>query len=263
MYPNEIHWDGKTENSWTERVSEMDAVVHATGYGLEHWPWTAAQKRRFHESRVIPGRLLAAAVVNARPRPKVFLQISGINHYGLMGATAADEATPAATDFLAELTVDWEGATEPVERAGVRRIVARSAVILGARGGLLSLMALPVRLFLGGRLGDGKQAFCWIHEADHKAALQFLLVSEDAAGAYNLIAPTQTSNQHFMKALAAELHRPCWLPMPAFLLHGLLGEMSVLVVAGRFARPRRLLEMGFNFQFPAIEGALQDLFHWT
>ena len=189
QHANEIQWDGRSAGGWANRLAEIDAVVHVTGYGLEHWPWTAAQKRRFVESRVVPGALLASAIENSVRRPKVFIQTSGTNYYGLRGEGVADESSPPADDFLARLAVEWEAATRRIEQLGVRRVVARSAVVLAARGGLFPLMALPVRLMIGGPMGNGRQAMPWIHIDDEVAALQFLIENERAAGAFNLIAP--------------------------------------------------------------------------
>jgi len=255
-----IHWDGKTVDGWGNLVNEIDAVVNLTGYGLEHWPWTKRQKQKFVDSRVLPGLALVSAIQNASRRPKVFLQSSGINRYGLHGEGIADESTPAAEDFLAQLTVKWEDATQPVEDFGVRRVIARSAVVISRRGGLLPLMALPLRMFFGGKLGSGTQAMPWIHLADEVRALRFLLENDDARGAYNLIAPTPTSNAEFMRAIAKALHRPYWFHVPKFLLKLVLGEMSVLITEGRYSQPRHLLEQGFQFNFPRIEDALGNIF---
>src|ERR1700690_72796 len=194
----------------------MDAVVNMTGYGLEHWPWTKSQKKHFHDSRVLPGHALVSAIKVSSHRPGTFLQISGINYYGAHGDTIANEWTSPASDYLAQLTVQWEAATQPVEELGVRYVVARSAVVLDANGGLFPLMALPVRLFVGGRLGSGDQAVPWIHIADQVGALRFLLENEQGRGVFNLISPTPTSNEEFMRAIASALHRPHWFPTPAF-----------------------------------------------
>ncbi len=257
---NQIHWDGKTTAGWGYLVDEMDAVVNLTGYGLEHWPWTKGQKQKFEDSRLLPGRALVAAIKSASRRPRVLLQSSGINRYGLRGEDIADEFTPAGGDFLAQLTVKWEAATQPVEDLGVRRVVTRSAVVLARKGGLFPFMALPARLFFGGKLGDGSQATPWIHLVDEVRAMKFLLENEEAHGPYNLIAPTPTSNRDFMRAIARALHRPFWFHVPKGLLRLALGEMSVLITEGRYAKPRRLLEQGFEFKFPHIEDALRDLF---
>ena len=199
---NHVPWDGRTTQGWGHLVNEMDAVVNLTGYGLDHWPWTKRQKQKFIDSRVIPGRALASAIKDSSRRPSVFLQASGINRYGLRKETIADESTPPADDFLAQITVDWEDATKLVEEVGVRRIIMRNAVVLARRGGLFPLMALPVRLFFGGKFGDGEQSTPWIHIADHIAAIRYLLENENASGPFNLIAPTPTSNDNFMRILA-------------------------------------------------------------
>ena len=256
---NQIQWDGKTTESWGHIVNEVDAVVELTGYGLEHWPWTARQKKRFVDSRVLPGLALASAIKEASHRPRIFLQTSGINRYGLRGEGIADESTPAADDFLAQLSVQWEDATQVIEELGVRRVVARTAVVLSGRGGLFPLMALPVRLFAGGKFGDGRQAVPWIHLADEIGAIRFLLENENARGALNLISPEPASNADFMKTIAKVLHRPYWFHVPAFLLRLVLGEMSVLLTEGRYSQPRRLLELGYSFKFSRLEDALVDL----
>jgi len=256
---NQIQWDAKTTHGWGQRLNEMDAVIHITGYGLEHWPWTKRQKQRFIDSRVIPGLALASAFEKASRRPSVFIQASGINRYGLRGEGIADESTSPAEDFLGQLTVKWEDATKSIEVLGVRRIIIRTAVVLANRGGQFPLMALPVRLFFGGNFGSGKQTMNWIHIKDYVNAVQFLLANEKARGAYNLIAPQLTSSEEFMRAVAKALRRPFWFHVPKALLQLALGEMSVLLTEGRASQPKRLLGLGFQFQFGQLNAALKDL----
>jgi len=256
---NQRRWDGRSPDGWASLLAQVDAVVNTTGYGLEHWPWTAAQKRRFEESRVLPGAALVQALKSAERRPHVFVQISGINYYGYSGEGVADESYPAADDFLARLAVRWEAATAPVKNLGVRHVVARSAVVLDANDGLFPLMILPTKLWGGGPLGTGRQAVPWIHIEDEVRALQYLLENDEASGAYNLIAPQATTNEEFMRAAAAALHRPYWFRAPSALLRAALGEMSTLILEGRLSRPKRLQEAGFRFLYPTIETALADL----
>ena len=257
--PNQIQWDAKTADGWAQRLNEMDAVIHLTGYGLEHWPWTQRQKQRFIDSRVIPGLALAVAFEKATRRPGIFIQTSGINRYGLRGAGIADESTPPADDFLAQLAVQWETATQSIEALGVRRIITRNAVILAKRGGLFPLMVLPARLFFGGRFGDGKQSMPWLHIGDYVRAMQFLLENENTHGAYNLIAPALTSNAEFMRVIAKTIQRPFWFHTPKALLQLTLGGMNVLLTEGRYSEPKRLLELGYQFQFGNLDDALKDL----
>jgi uncharacterized protein (TIGR01777 family) len=256
---HEIQWDGKTPSGWGRLINEMDAVVNLTGVGLEHWPWTKRQKQRFVDSRVLPGLALVSAIQNAARRPRVFLQTSGVNRYGLRGQAIADESTPPSVDFLGQLTVKMEEATAPVEELGVRRVIARSAVVLASRRGMFPLMSLAPRLFFGGNFGDGKQAMPWIHIEDQTNAMHFLLENEDARGPFNLISPEPTSSAEFMRIVCKVLHRPYWFHVPRFLLRLMLGEMSVLLTEGRYARPKRLIELGFRFRFGKLENAIADL----
>ncbi len=254
-----VQWDAKTTTGWGDLVNEMDVVIHLAGKPLSSWPWTSATKQAFHDSRIFPGLALAEAIQKATQRPGIFIQQSGINHYGLQG-DLADESTRPADDFLAQLTVKWENATQSLEEIGVRRVILRSAVVLGNGEGLMPLMALPVQLFVGGPLGDGKQAMPWIHINDWVGAVRHLIDNKNARGAYNLIAPTPTSNAEFNRTLAEVLHRPYWFPVPAFLMRNLLGEMNVLILEGRFAQPKRLTESGYQFQFSAAREAFLDLY---
>lgn len=253
-----LFWDGHTVGEWGEKVNEMDAVVNLSGESLNHWPWSPRQQQRFWESRIRPGQALVEAIRQARRRPSVLIQASGINHYGRWGEIAT-ESTPPGDDFLARLTLDWEASTREVEKMGLRQVVMRLAVVLASSGGLFPIMSLPTRFLLGGRLGNGEQAVPWIHIKDAIGAMRFLLDHPTAQGPFNLVAPHAVSNAAFMRALAKTLHRPYWLPVPAILLRLVLGEMSVLILEGRHARPARLLELGYRFQFERLEEALADL----
>jgi hypothetical protein len=256
----QLQWDGQTSDGWGPAMNDMDAVVNLTGYGLEHWPWTRRQKQRFRDSRVLPGRALVSAIQKASRRPRVFLQASGVNRYGLRGEGIADESTPPGGDFLAQLTVPWEETTRPVEDLGVRRVITRNAVVLARWGGLFPLMTVAPRLFFAGTFGDGRQAMPWIHVHDHTRAMRFLLEHEKARGPFNLISPEPTSSAQFMRAVATALRRPYWFHVPAYFLRLVLGEMSVLLIEGRYSRPKRLIELGFQFQFGTLDKAMEDLF---
>ncbi len=254
-----VEWDARSTNGWGHFVNEMDVVIHLAGRSTSAWPWTAAKKKSFEDSRILPGLALAQAIQNATRRPSLFVQVSGINHYGLQG-DLADESTPPGEDFLAQLTVKWEDATQSVEGLGIRRLVLRTPPVLSRDNVIMKLIALPVQLFVGGPIGSGKQAFPWIHIKDWVGAIRYLMANENARGVYNMIAPAQTSLADFTKVLANILQRPYWFPVPAFLMRNVLGEMSVLILEGRFSQPKRLLESGYKFQFPGPQEALTDLF---
>lgn len=254
-----IKWDGLTTKGWGHRINEMDAVIHITGRSTAVWPWTASRKKSLEDSRILPGLALVQAIREANHRPSLFVQFSGINYYGLRG-DLADDSTPPGDDFLARLTVKWEDATRAVEEYGIRRLVLRTSVVLARENPLMLLMSLPVKMFVGGRIGSGKQAFPWIHIKDWVGATRHLMADKKARGVYNLIAPVQTSLEAFSRELAQTLHRPYWFPLPDFLMRNVLGEMGVMILDGRFSQPKRLLESGYQFQFPGPREALADLY---
>jgi uncharacterized protein (TIGR01777 family) len=256
---NAVGWDGKTGKGWGKLVSQMDAVINLVGERLSKWPWTESLKRRFWDSRVDGGRALVEAFQEASPRPKVLIQASGVNYYGLRDQVPVGEAEAPGKDFLSDLCKAWEASTEPVEKMGVRRVIIRSAIVLSAQEGILPIMMFPVKLFLGGPLGSGRQGLPWIHLEDEIAAIRFLLENPDANGPFNLTSPVPTSNAEFIHEVAKQLHRPYWLPVPAFMLRFALGGMSTLVLAGAYLLPMRLQELGFQFRFATAEAALGDL----
>jgi hypothetical protein len=122
-------------------------------------------------------------------------------------------------------------------------------------------MALPVRLFVGGGFGSGEQALPWIHIDDQIGAIRYLMENPVASGPYNLVAPQLTSNAEFMRTLANVLNRPYWFRVPVFLMRLVLGEMSVLVTEGRYSKPERLFELGYNMRFPELKNALRDIYN--
>ncbi|HET6845844.1 MAG TPA: TIGR01777 family oxidoreductase [Anaerolineales bacterium] len=254
-----LQWDGAATGAWARQLEETDIVVNACGHSLHHWPWTSSRKRQFLESRVVPGQALVAAFAGARNVPRAFIQFSGINRYGLNGDESAVEETPPGSDFLAQLTIQWEDSTRPVEELGVRRVIVRNGIVLDSRRGLYPLMCLPARLYCGGRLGSGSQVVPWIHIEDHVRALLFLIEGEESTGAYNLVAPENSTNDEFMRMTCAELRRPYWLNVPGSLLRLALGEMADLVLYGRPSQPERILQAGFHFAFPNIRSAAHDL----
>lgn len=255
-----VGWDGRTVGNWLDVFSQMDAVVNLVGENVGQWPWTAERKRRIRNSRIDAGIALSGAFQKASRRPAVLIQSSGVGYYGPRGNKPVDETSPAGSDFFASVASDWEASTRVVDSLGVRRVVIRTSLVLDARAGILPLMALPVKLFAGGRLGNGKQGVSWIHIEDHIRAMRFLLENGKAIGAFNLSAPNPLSNAEFMAALSKSLGRPYWFHVPAFALRLALGEMSTLLLDGQFAIPQRLVSLGFVFRFETAPEAFKSLF---
>ncbi len=255
-----VGWDGRKVGNWLDIFSHMDAVVNLAGENVGRWPWTAERKRRIRNSRVDAGIALSVAYQESPRRPAVFIQSSGVGYYGTCGNELVTENSPAGSDFFASVAVNWEDSSRIVDSLGARRVVIRTSLVLDSKAGILPLMALPVKLFAGGPLGNGKQGVSWIHLEDHVRAMRFLLENEKATGVFNLSAPNPLSNADFVSALAKALGRPYWFPAPAFALRLALGEMSTLLLDGQFAIPQRLVNLGFTFKFETAPDAFQSLF---
>ncbi len=257
-------WDGRTAQGWAHLADGAGAIVNLAGAsiageGFLPSRWTPERKRLILQSRLDAGRAVVEAVQQAARKPAVVIQSSGIGIYGFAGDRVLDESAPAGSDWLAQVAVQWELATAPVEAMGVRRAVIRTAVVLSRKGGVLPLMLLPFRLFVGGPIGGGKQYVPWIHIADEVGAIRFLIEHPDARGPFNLVAPEVMTNAEVSRVIARVLRRPSWLPLPAFIMRLMFGEVATLLLEGQRAVPERLRELGYAFRFPTLEGALRDL----
>lgn len=252
-------WDGQSAQGWSQWVDADTAIVNLAGATISK-RWTESQKQAIRESRLKAGRAVVEAVKVASQKPAVVVQSSAVGYYGPHGSEEIGEDVSAGNDFLASVAKDWEGSTAELEQLGVRRVIVRTGVVLSQRGGALPLMALPVKLFVGGPLGGGKQYLPWIHLDDEVAAIRFLIENSTAKGAYNLSAPQPVTNAEFTKVLGKVLGRPTFLPTPGFAMKLVLGEMSALVLDGQRQMPQRLLAAGFKFKFNDAASALRDIY---
>jgi len=252
-------WDGHTIEGWSSLADGADAVVNLAGENISAGRWTEEHKRSILESRLNAGRAVVQAIEAAAHKPRVVIQASGVGYYGPQGDEEITEETPPGHDFLARVAIEWEASTAFLEALRVRRVVIRTGVVLSATGGALARILLPFRLFVGGRLGSGRQWFPWIHIADEVGAIRFLIENEIASGPFNLTAPIPLTNAEFSQLLGQRLRRPVLMPTPAFGLRLFFGEMATILLDGQRAIPRRLLQLGFPFQFPGAGSALRDL----
>jgi uncharacterized protein (TIGR01777 family) len=254
-----VRWDGRTAAGWEEFADGADAIVNLAGANLSGGLWTEKRKALLRASRLNAGRAVVAAVQGATRRPRVVVQASGIGYYGSHGDEDIEESAPPGHDWLAGLAVEWENSTQAVDALGVRRAIIRSGGVLSREALLWRLMVLPHRFFLGGPLGGGRQWLPWIHIADEVGAIRFLIREEGAHGAFNLVAPDTVTNAEFERLLGKVMGRPAWFRVPAWLLRLVLGELSGIILEGQRAIPRRLIDLGYAFQFRNLEEALRDL----
>lgn len=255
-----VRWDGVTSAGWAREVEAADAIVNLAGAGIADARWSDERKREIVESRVNAGKALVEAIQSAAKRPSVLVQASAVGFYGVHGDEPVTEQTPAGSDFLAQTCVAWEESTRAVEALGVRRVIARTGVVLSPKGGALPQLLLPFRMVVaGGPLGSGKQYVPWIHVEDEVRALRWMIETESASGAYNLSAPNPVTNRELATTIGKVMNRPSLIPTPAFALKAALGERATLVLDGQRQVPERLLAEGFVFKWQEIETALRDL----
>jgi uncharacterized protein len=254
----ELRWDPATPDGGlhASALDGVDAVVHLSGAPVAAGRWTAARKQELRTSRIDSTTALIRAMLAASTPPPVLLAGSAIGWYGDTGATAVDESAPNGSGFLATLVHDWEAATATASAAGIRVVQLRSGIVLSSRGGMLARLLLPFRLGLGARIGTGTQYLSWITLPDHIRALRFLLAHQELTGPVNLTAPAPATNADFTRALAAALHRPAVLRVPAAALRLALGEVSTELLGSCRVVPARLEAAGFSYQHGTIGAAV-------
>jgi len=237
-------------------LAGVNAVVHLAGEPVAQ-RWTAAARDRILRSRVEGTRALVAAM-RGQP-PQVLISASAVGYYGSRGDEVLTESAPHADDFLGRVAAAWEEAAQAAESLGVRVARLRIGVVLGPSGGALARMLPPFRLGVGGRLGSGHQWMSWIHIDDLLALIAFLMKESTVRGAFNATSPFPVTNREFTRALAEAVHRPAILPVPAFALRWIFGEMSQVLLASQRAFPDAAQRAGFVFEHPDIYAVLAQL----
>ena len=255
-----VRWDGKTADGWGNLVDGADVIFNLAGANLSEGRWTAARKRVIVESRVNAGKAVVDAVRNAARKPRVLVQISGVGAYGVENPGICTEESHYGNDFLVDVTREWEASTEVVETMGVRRVITRTAAVLDIQSGALPKLMLPFELFIGGPLGNGKQWLSWVHIQDQVRALRFLAENEAAQGIYNISAEP-IRNRELAGLIGKAMHRPAFIPVPAFALQLVLGEMSTMVLDGQRVSSSKLLSLGFKLLYPTAHQAINNLIY--
>ena len=249
---------------WLDALAGAHAIVHLAGEPIAGKRWDTRQKQILRDSRVESTRIIVEHLetVTAEQRPRALVTASGIDYYGFANRDFDDddpvtEDAPPGDGFLSRVCAAWEHEAAAIEELGVRVARLRLGVVIAA-GGALAKMTTPFKLFGGGRIGSGQQWFSWVHLDDAVAAFRAAVTDERFRGPINLVAPGTIRNRELSKALGKALHRPSWLPVPAFALRAAVGELAEYLLEGRRAVPARLEQLGFRFAHPTIADALRD-----
>lgn len=255
----EIAWDPQQGRIDAAALAGLDAVVHLAGENIGE-RWTPARRQRIRDSRVQGTSLLAEALARMTDPPRVLVSASAIGYYGDRGAELLSESSGPGRDYLAGVAREWEAATEPAARAGVRTVIIRMGVALSPEGGALGRMLPVFRLGVGGQLGSGRQWMSWVSLPDVVRAVGFVIGHAELRGPVNVVAPEPVTNAEFTRTLARVLNRPALMFVPEVALRLVFGELAdaTLLVSQR-AVPTRLTEAGFQFLHPNLDAALRAL----
>ena len=244
-----------------ERLRGIDAVIHLAGESVAGGRWTAARKRAIRESRVASSRSIvdAIAALPATDRPRALIAASAVGYYGDRAEEILTEDALPGDGFLADLCRAWEDEVGRAGALGVRTVSIRVGVVLGKDGGALQAMLPPFRLGGGGKIGSGTQWMSWIHLDDLVALFALAVEEERLTGVLNGVAPNPLTNARFTSELGRVLGRPTLVPVPAFALKVLLGEMAKVLLASQRVVPQRALAAGFVFRWSELGPALDDI----
>ena len=258
--PGTTSWDIDAGKIDADAFEGLDAVVHLAGEGIAEKRWSDEQKQKIRDSRVDGTTLLSTTLAGLSDKPAVLVSGSGIDAYGDRGDELLTEASSLGSSFLADVVRDWEAATAPAEAAGIRVAHIRTSIVLDEGGGALPRMLGIAKFGLLGKIGSGTQWWSWITLADQVRAIRHL-IDTDVSGPVNLCSPNPVTNAEFTKTLGEVVHRPTFLPVPAFGPKLLLGAelAETLLLESKRATPAKLLASGFTFENPDLHEALSSV----
>jgi uncharacterized protein (TIGR01777 family) len=259
--PGDIYWDGRTLGEWANHIDGARAVVNLAGKNV-NCRYTRRNLAEIDQSRVNAVRAIGGAIARCDNPPKVLIQASTTAIYGDAGERWCDESTPIGRGVPVDTATQWEGAFRDRPTPRTRRVTLRMSFVLGRGGGVLGMLSMLTRCFLGGRVGGGRQYISWIHIDDLMRMFLHAIEDESLEGLFIASGPNPVTNADFMRSLRRAHHRPWSPPTPAWAVHVgsfFLRTEPVLALTGRRCVPRRFLDAGFQFQFPDLDAALADI----
>ena len=260
-------WDPADGKMDEEPLRQADAIIHLAGAGVADKRWTRKRKEEIVNSRVQSGQLLVETLARVRHRVRTLVSASAIGWYGpdpvIPNPNPFSETDPAHPDFLGSTCQAWEQAISPVVEQGCRLVILRIGIVLSNTGGALKEFRKPVKFGLATVMGSGRQIISWIHIDDLVRLFIESIGQEKMSGVYNAVATHPVSNREFFKTLAREEKGNLFMmvPVPAFVLKLMLGEMSVEILKSTTVSNQKLRDAGFYFQWGSLKDTLHDLHH--
>lgn len=254
-----IEHDGTKPGAWQKTLATHDLIVNLAGASIFK-RWSRSQKKEIYDSRILTTQNIVDALAARRGGKATLISASAVGYYGFHTDEILDENTPPGDDFLARVSHDWESAALKAQEHGARVVLCRFGIVFGKKGGALAQMAKIYRLYMGSRLGDGKQWLSWIHEEDLASIFEFLIERKGIEGPVNCTAPNPVRNSELTKTMSEVLRRPTIVPpVPGFMLRVMLGEFGDVLLKGQRVFPKILVDAGFTFKFPELREALINL----
>jgi uncharacterized protein (TIGR01777 family) len=251
-------WDPDRGSARLEVVDGAFAVVHLAGERAVGARWSERVKRDILESRVRSTDQLVRSMEQVERRPSVFVCASAVGYYGAREDEPLDETAAPGSDFLAQVTRDWEASAVRAEALGIRVVRPRFGIVFGRGGGALAEMIKPFKLFVGGPIASGRQVVSWVHLDDVVAALLRAIDDSTLRGPVNVTAPNAVTNEELSRVIGKVLHRPSALRVPEAALRVRFGEGAEPLLTGQRAVPRVLQRLGFAFRYERVEDAVRD-----
>ncbi len=258
---NVFYWNVEEGYIDEKSLQHVDYVVHLAGAGIADKRWTSKRKKEIIDSRVKSAELLSSTLIKNKIKLKGLIGISAIGYYGAVTTDKTFIETDKPDDgFLADCCIQWENAYKLFDEVIERKTILRLGTVVGNDGGALKKLLPLAKFGLASPLGSGKQIMPFIHIKDLCALIKFCIQKENTSGIFNAVATEQPDNKEFMKTLATSLHKSFIMPaVPAFVLKLVLGEMSVMLLQGSKISNAKILNAGFDFQFPTLKKAFSEL----
>ncbi|MCJ8288737.1 MAG: TIGR01777 family protein [Crocinitomicaceae bacterium] len=257
-----VKWDGKTLGDWKSYFDDAHALINLAGRSVD-CRYHEENKRLILQSRLESTKVLAEAIEGCKVKPTIWINSASATIYAhSLEKPNSESKHVIGSGFSVDVCQKWEKSFFEFSHADVRQVALRTTIVLGKDGGAFPIMKKMVKLFLGGKQGNGNQMISWIHIDDFKKAVDHVLSHKDIKGVINIGSPNPVQNVAFMRELRSACKRTFGLPAPKWLLNfgaRIIKTETELILKSRFIQPEKLIQTGFEFDYPTIDSAMSHL----
>ncbi|MHA2169635.1 MAG: TIGR01777 family oxidoreductase [Candidatus Kariarchaeaceae archaeon] len=250
--------DPTIPGDWMEIIPQHQIIVNLVGENIFAKRWTSKRKENLKQSREATTQNIVSAINEASEQPHAVISVSGTDYYPPDDAKIYKETDQPGTSFLAELCQRWEQPLLSLKENN-RFVILRFGASLSTSGKGAERMFKPLKFFVGGTISDGKQWINWLHIDDFIGILLWSIENEHISGVFNAVAPESIRMKNMLHLAGKIMRRPVWTRVPAFALKIVLGERAEMILKGRQVSSTKLVSQGYNFKFPTVTAALEDI----